>query len=346
MTNRGFGWTIRLLAVCALFLLFNATLLRAATGEGIAITVGCDGFTTRGGAIVFQGSEDAIILARDARGRELYRQVIDGAPGRRFTFRDGAFFAWTTAPQAGPLVVSIVNTGGSSSVQDVIYLVIGNCATLPRLASVFALGLDLDLLPIDVDGETAPSVARGATPPRPTNPAAAVETLPGYAIVNTDNLFMRSGPGAEFTPVAIVDGGTRLVVLGRSDSRLPDSSDRLWWLVEVGGLRGWVNSAFLILRGDLRTIPVIEPQGEIVQPAVYIAFTGFPLYAEPQPAARILCGLQGERFYPVLAGDTLTPSWYYVEAQCEGGRRERGWLPGESVIFRNEGRVAIPVFGQ
>jgi uncharacterized protein YraI len=345
MTSRRFGWMIRLLAVFV-FLLLNIGLLHAATGEGIAITVGCDGFTTRSGVITFQGSEDAIILARDARGRELYREVIEGAPGRRYTFRDGAFFAWATEPQASPLVVSIANTGGSSSVQDVIYLVIGNCADLPRLASVYALGLDLDLLPLAVDGETAPSVARGAVPPRPTNPTTEVETLPGYAVVNTDNLFMRSGPGPQYTPVGIVDGGTRLIVLGRNDDLLPDSSDQLWWLVEVGGLRGWVNSAFLALRGDLSVIPVVEAQGEIIQPVIYIAFTGFPLSADPEPGARIVCGLQGERFYPVLAGDTSTPSWYYVEAQCDDGLTTRGWLRAEDIIFRNEGGVAIPVFGQ
>src|SRR5690606_23689561 len=113
------------------------------------------------------------------------------------------------------------------------------------------------------DGETSEPVALNTAPPRPVNPPGLPQVLPGYAVVNTDNLSLRSGDSPRYEMLGVIDGGTELVVLGRND-------DRSWWYVQVGGMRGWVSSEFLALRGDLTGLPEVPVTGNLTQPYIYI----------------------------------------------------------------------------
>jgi hypothetical protein len=337
-----FAWFLACL-ICLLPFAFAS----AASGSDITITVTCDGFTTQGGTINFEGDTTVVIRGSDAAGVPLYERTLTGATNSSFSFTAGETFRWETAPTLSPLIVSITTVEENVLDQDLVYLVVGNCNRIPRAANAYALGPELDLLPLlaEADGSVSEPVGLNEAPPRPTNDSDVVGTLAGYAIVNTDNLFLRSGAGVEYSVIGIVDGGTYLVVLGRSDAELPDDSDELWWYVEVGGLRGWVNSAFLYLRGDLSAVPVVESLGELTAPSVYVGFTGTPLYTQPSTAAPFACTLQGGLFYPVLGRDASPANFFYVEAQCEDGTVTRGWLSLESVLLRNEGNVDIPIVG-
>jgi uncharacterized protein YraI len=319
----------------------------AATGSDIAISLNCEGFSTRGGSIAFEDTAAVVIRAYDGAGTQIYEQRIARPAGGSYSFGDAAF-AWSEAPAYSPLVLAIVSDDASIAAQEIVHLVVGNCGKLPKLADAYAVAADLGLLPLlaEVDGSTAPSVPLNTAPPRPVNETDVVGALSGYAVVNTDNLFVRSGPGTEYTPVGIVDGGTYLIVLGRSDATLPDDSGELWWYIEVGGLRGWVNSALLALRGDLSGVGVVEPQGELIPASVYVGFTGTRLYSEPSTGSAVVCTLVGNLFYPVLARDSATPNFYYVEASCENGRTLEGWLPLESVIYVNDAGAPVPIFGE
>ncbi len=320
----------------------------AATGSDLALSVSCTGFTSRGGTIVFEDTDAVIVRAQDGAGTVLYESRIARPTSGSFAWDDGERVAWTAEPEFSPIVISIVSEAESIAEQELVYLVVGNCSTLPSAGDVYDIAVDLGLLALlaDADGTTAPSLLRDAVPPRPTNDTNVVEALSGYAIVNTDNLFMRSGPGVQYTPVAIVDGGTRLIVLGRSDSDLLDVSDQLWWYVEAGGLRGWVNNALLSLRGDLRNIPVVPAQGEIIEPTVYIGFTGSRMRAAPRQGAQVVCGVQGDAYYPLLARDTHPANWYFVEATCVDGSVARGWFQVDNVILVNPAEVIVPLFGE
>lgn len=75
-------------------------------------------------------------------------------------------------------------------------------------------------------------------------------TLP-VLIVNTGNLNVRSGPGPQYTVVAVVPGGVTLTPLGVT-------SDNLWFLVEGTFGRGWVYSEYTIFRGNYGSVPIIE----------------------------------------------------------------------------------------
>jgi hypothetical protein len=334
-----------LIAVLMAFLSLGAA--SAADGSDISMTVGCDGFAIRGGSIRFDDASAVVLRAVDAAGTTLYQRTISRPASGSYTFGSESV-SWTTAPAYSPLIVTITTQAASIAQQELVFLVVGGCGRLPALANAFAIlaRFDLSALLAEIDGSTAPSVPLNAAPPRPVNPPSDVAGLPGYAVVNTDNLNVRSGPGVQYTQVAVVDGGTALIVLGRSDATLPDSSDDLWWYVEVGGLRGWVNSGLLALRGDLTYVPVVEPQGELIPPSAYVGFTGTRLYSQPSNLSPVVCTIVGNIFYPVLARDTAPANHYYIEAACQDGRIAEGWLPLDSLIFRNPANVRVPLFSE
>ncbi|MDW8172539.1 MAG: SH3 domain-containing protein [Anaerolineae bacterium] len=94
-------------------------------------------------------------------------------------------------------------------------------------------------------------------PPAPPNeidpaPPSAVGTVSGNRIiVNTGNLNVRSGPGAAFGSITTVRGGTQLAVRGVT-------VDGAWYLVEGSFGQGWVDSEFVIFRGNYSTIPIVS----------------------------------------------------------------------------------------
>jgi hypothetical protein len=174
------------------------------------------------------------------------------------------------------------------------------------------------------------------------NPEGLAESQPGYAVVATDNLFVRSGDGPEYAPVAIVDGGESLVVLGRNDDSLPDDSLDLWWYVQAGGIRGWVKSSLLILRGNLTNVPEVPVIGEPYTPTLYIGYTGNPLYPDTQ-LGQPLCRLPGNLEYKVV-GRNEASTFFEIEAQCNGAT-VTGWVQAEVGLLRNFGTVPIAVTG-
>ena len=319
----------------------------AATGADITMTVDCAGFSASGGTITFGDTTGVNLRAVDAGGNTLYSRNISRPESGTYTFSNETV-AWTNAPQFSPIIVSVTTFAERPVQEELVFLVVGGCGSLPALANAFAILADFDLLALvaDLDGSTAASVPLNTAPPRPISADDDLAGLPGYAVVDTDNLNVRSGPGVEYTQVAVVDGGTALIVLGRSEAELADESEDLWWYVEVGEIRGWVNSALLALRGDLSYAPVVEPQGELIQPSAYVGFTGTLLYSEPSTVSSVICGIVGDIFYPVVARDASPANYYRIEAVCEDGRAAEGWLPLDSLIFRNDAGVAVPIWGE
>jgi len=69
-------------------------------------------------------------------------------------------------------------------------------------------------------------------------------------VVNTGNLNIRRGPGAQYAIAAVASGGTELAVAGVA-------GDLEWWLVEGSFGRGWVDNDFVLFRGASASVPVI-----------------------------------------------------------------------------------------
>jgi len=183
--------------------------------------------------------------------------------------------------------------------------------------------------------DRSPSVAIGAEAPRPANEPGVAESQAGYLIVNTSAANLRSCDAPTCSRVAIVDGGTTLVVLGRN-------AGSSWWFVQAGDIRGWIWSGAIVARGDLSDVPVVATQGERTPPTVYIGYTGNPIYNELSTAGTVICPVQGGREY-ALVGRNADTSWLLIEATCTDGTAATGWINAQFVLIRNSGEVAVPV---
>ncbi len=105
----------------------------------------------------------------------------------------------------------------------------------------------------NVPASTGSSQLSGISAPGTTDTITpAPEAASGNRVViNTGNLNVRSGPSAGFSVVTTVAGGTTLDVVGRAP-------DGVWYLVEGLFGRGWLNSEFVIFRGNYASVPVVD----------------------------------------------------------------------------------------
>lgn len=338
-------------SVLILTMLFLSISVTSAAGGSLRFKVDCAGFTSQGSRLDLtrdntgQLAEAFVISAIDGGGNTIFEPVSDVFfVGSSVTWPLGDTYNWTQAPRWNPIRLQIVSVAGNDKPEQLVYELTGNCTGLPRFGAINVAesflqeairrltGEAFVLQP--ADGVTSAPIQLNETPPRPVNPEWLAEEQPGYAIVNTDNQFLRTGDNPDYTVIGIVDGGTRLAVLGRNE-------DRSWWYVQVGGLRGWMSAEFLILRGDLTGIREVPVQGSIIAPTLYVGFGGNPVYALPQLGTATLCTIPGGQEYAII-GRTRGSSWYQVEVICNG-LGTSGWLPAEQGLVRNPAGVPIPI---
>lgn len=172
--------------------------------------------------------------------------------------------------------------------------------------------------------------------PNPENLPGLAEALDGYAVVNIHAANLRSCASPTCTRVAVVDGGEYLIVLGRN-------TNLSWWYVQAGEYRGWIWDDLVLLRGDLTEVPFVKTEGEPEPPLFYVGFPGNPLYSDLTEDGHIICGVQGDTFYP-LVGRTSNDAFFLIDAICTDGSEARGWMNAETGLVRNLGRVAVPVY--
>lgn len=171
-------------------------------------------------------------------------------------------------------------------------------------------------------------------------------------VVNTGNLNVRSGPGPQYSVLAVVPGGTQLPVLGTNPSNT-------WYLVGTALGAGWVDVSFTLPRGDFRYVPVIRTQTTAPSPVQVPNTLGLPTTQQiPVPAlqpgqiivntsrlnVRSGPGAQFSVIAVTSGGVSLQPLgvtpdgvWYLVE-----GIFGRGWVAAEFTVFRGV-YGAIPV---
>jgi hypothetical protein len=322
-----------LLVVVLVFAFVLLTLLpaQAATRSGLSFRLDCDGFTSRGGGIALNrdntgsGLETITLSAVDGAGNVILSAVSSTAfVGSTLSIPDGLRWNWSAEPAANPLILSVTSIAGNGLAEQVVYQAAGLCSGLP----VTEAGADLLALP---DGVTSPSVPINATAPRPDGNQELAESQDGYLIVNVDNANVRSGDDARYTVVAIVDGGTSLVALGRN-------GDGSWWYVQVDEIRGWISNELVIIRGDLSNVPLVPVIGEITRPTLYIHVVQ-TVFSEP--GGTTLCTIAPNQEYYIAYRTDFEPVWYGIEVTCNG-QSVIGWILGEFGSFRNPGAVNIP----
>lgn len=100
--------------------------------------------------------------------------------------------------------------------------------------------------------------------------AAPVQQQAQYAtpvaVVNTSFLNVRTGPGAQYTILITVVGGTTLQVMGIS-------ADGSWLQVSTPAGLGWVNVQFTLPRGNFEFVPVVSAP-PVVESAPRPEFSG------------------------------------------------------------------------
>jgi hypothetical protein len=310
-----------------------------------AFTIDCTGFTGTSGQITLNrdntgtGREAFIVSATDGAGNVIYKPIEDSFfVGGTVSWVGTGLVRWNAAPQYNPITLRVVSRSGKGFNEQTILQTTGACADLPGFGVVpvgtFIISTDpLLTLKLNLDGITSPSVGLNAVPPRPTNPPELVNVLEGFAIVNTDNLSLRTGDGPEYALVGIVDGGTRLAVLGRNQKFT-------WWYVQAGNIVGWAKAEFLIMRGDLTGAKVIEAKGELTPPSLFI-FKTQPIFAERSDTALPLCSIPGQLEYLIVGRDKQI-NWYEIQATC-GDVLVKGWIKADLGATRNPANVPIPV---
>ena len=306
----------------------------AATRAGLHFQIGCSGFTTNDGGLILDrdntgtGRETVYITATDGAGQTLLiTPEMTFFVGGQTYFADGAWFAWDSAPTVNPITVAVISPAGNQLEEQVIYQSEGHCGDLG--ATITETGVALT-------GTTSISVGLNALPPEGSNPEGTGRAYPGYLVVNTSWLNIRSGDGVAYTVVGRVRGGVELIVLGVNEPRS-------WWYIQAGEIVGWVTNEFVINRGDLSDAPVVEAEGELLPPRFYV-YADITLWGLPGESGGPLCEIAGGLEY-WLVGQSSSGQSVKIEAVCNG-ETITGWLMAEYGAIRNAGVIEIPVLEQ
>ncbi len=102
--------------------------------------------------------------------------------------------------------------------------------------------------PAPWQANTTTTVTTGTTV---VSPVVTTGITGPHVVVNTGNLNVRTGPGAGYSVVATVPGGTELAVIGVAP-------DGVWFWVEAHFGRGWVNNQYTLFRGDYGSVPTVD----------------------------------------------------------------------------------------
>lgn len=247
-------------------------------------------------------------------------------------------------PGAGSLNIRPLQHGDEAFLLDItpdgqlvkIELPTGEVGWVPFSAVVTRTGTTTDDLSDSANagqgGSLVPAaVAPVVIPPVVSVPVPQLETP--RAIVNTGNLNIRSGPGAHFTSVAVVPGGTELAVVGLA-------SDEVWYLVQGAFGQGWVNKDFVIFRGVFDNVPVIpyDVAASVAVIATPVAVVSVPvtLYAAPGIEFAQIGVLYGPS-EAALVARTADGAWVQVTTP-----QGYGWVVANEVVLRGDLSV-VPV---
>lgn len=148
-------------------------------------------------------------------------------------------------------------------------------------------------------------------------------------VINTGFLNVRSGPGAQFTVVATLPGGTEVPVIGIA-------SDKVWYLVQGTFGQGWVNKEFVLFRGDGRNLPIIRnATGSLSTPVATINGT-VTLFAAPNATFGSVGAISGPVQVQVVA---RTADFAWVQLNTAIGF---GWVPASQVTLGGDTSL-IPI---
>lgn len=178
-----------------------------------------------------------------------------------------------------------------------------------------------------------PAAVTNSTTTSSNGTSAVIGRELARVIINTSFLNVRSGPGAQFTSVATVNGGTELTVLGIA-------SDNVWFLVQGTFGQGWVNNEFVIFRGSINNVPVIRNADAIgsstLAAPVAVVASSVQLYAAPGTQFGSVGTLTGPIEVAIVARNA---DFSFIQLRTPNGF---GWALASQVTVRGDTSL-IPV---
>ncbi len=157
------------------------------------------------------------------------------------------------------------------------------------------------------------------------NRALLASLAPNEVVVNTSYLNMRAGAGVEYPILAILPGGMKLELIGRS-------SDWGWVFVEMEDRsRDWLKQSFVLLRGPTinQTIELLDDGRFLSSPHAVVNTSYLNMRSGDGIEYAILEVLPGGSLLDVL-GQNETGSWYMV-----AHRGRQGWVNARYVLARS-----------
>lgn len=143
-----------------------------------------------------------------------------------------------------------------------------------------------------------------------------------HIVINTYALNVRSGPGAQYTSLATVSGGSTFRTTGVSP-------DRVWWRIEGDFGVGWVRTRHILFRGDVNTVPVVtEPVGEIA-PATAVTKGNVAVYTAPDGITQ--AGALTINTEYVITGHNVDWTWYQLDTPLG-----LVWIRAGDIYFRGD----------
>jgi uncharacterized protein YgiM (DUF1202 family) len=127
--------------------------------------------------------------------------------------------------------------------------------------------------------------------PITTGTAAGAEIAGPFGIINTGALHIRSGPGAQYSSLGTLAGGTQTRIVGRT-------TDWTWWLLETPIGTGWANGIYVLVRGDTSAVPHVAPGTAVPGSGGFDAGNAAPQPVVSGPVAFIATGALNIRSGP------------------------------------------------
>jgi uncharacterized protein YgiM (DUF1202 family) len=176
---------------------------------------------------------------------------------------------------------------------------------------------------------TAPDAM--ATPNQSGGGAVSFGLDTPHIVVNTGFLNIRSGPGAQFTSITTVPGGTEIAVIGIAP-------DAVWYLVRGSFGQGWVNSEFTIFRGVIDNVPIIRATVGTLSSPVAIVAGQVTLYVAPGTSFGIVGTIGGPSQADIVAR-TADLQWVQINTNLGFG-----WVQASQITITGD-IGAAPIVG-
>ena len=167
-----------------------------------------------------------------------------------------------------------------------------------------------------------------------TTTTGTTSTQPRFAgpraVINTGFLNLRSGPGAQFSIVTTLAGGTEVPLIGVAN-------DGVWYLVQGTFGRAWLNSEFVLFRGDGSRLPIIRDfSGSVFSAPVAVITNAVTLYASPNVGANVIGAVSGPAQASIVAR-TSNSAWVQISTSIGFG-----WVQVTSITLQGDTSL-IPV---